>query len=132
MAWAKNPASKYHAKKVTAPDGTVFDSKKEYRKYAELCLLQKGGYIRGLQRQVPFLLIPEQREPDTIGPKGGRKRGRIIERRLVYYADFTYEELLPDGSWAYVVEDCKGMRTREYIIKRKLMLHIHGIRLRET
>ena len=126
MAW-----SKYHSQKVVA-DGEVFDSRKEYRKYTELCLLQKGGYIRGLQRQVPFLLIPEQREPDTIGPKGGRKRGRIIERKLEYISDFTYEERQPDGSWAYVVEDCKGMRTREYIIKRKLMLHIHGIRLRET
>ena len=132
MAWKKNPASKYHAKKVVSPDGTVFDSKREYKRHSELCLLQKGGYIRGLQRQVPFLLIPEHREPDLIGPRGGRRKGRIIERRLEYIADFTYEELLPDGSWVYVVEDCKGMRTREYIIKRKLMLHVYNIRLRET
>ena len=132
MAWAKNPASKYHAKKVVSPDGTVFDSKKEYKRYSELCLLQKGGYIRGLHRQVPFLLIPEHREQDTIGPRGGRKPGRILERKVEYFADFVYEERQPDGAWKQVVEDCKGMRTPDYIIKRKLMLHVHGIRLKET
>lgn len=132
MAWAKNPASKYHAKKVTAPDGTVFDSKKEYRRFTELSILQKAGEIRGLRRQVPFLLVPDHREPDTIGPKGGKKRGRILERKVEYFADFVYEERKPDGTWERVVEDCKGMRLAEYIIKRKLMLHIHGIRLRET
>lgn len=130
----KGPSSgsKYHSQKVKTPDGEIFDSRKEYRRFSDLVLLQKAGEIRGLQRQVPFLLIPEHREPDLIGPRGGRRKGRIIERRLEYIADFTYEELLPDGSWVYVVEDCKGMRTREYIIKRKLMLHVYGIRLRET
>lgn len=132
--WRNLPGktSKYHSEKVRTPGGNVFDSRKEYRRFTELSLLQKAGEIRGLQRQVHFLLIPEHREPDTFGPRGGRKRGRIIERRLEYVADFTYEELRPDGSWEYVVEDCKGMRTREYIIKRKLMLHVYNIRLRET
>ena len=31
-----------------------------------------------------------------------------------------------------VVEDSKGFRTKDYIIKRKLMLHEHGIRIKET
>ena len=124
--------SKYHSKKIKAPDGEIFDSRKEYKRWCDLTLLERAGEITNLQRQVPYLLIPEHREPDLIGPRGGRRKGRIIERRLEYIADFTYEELLPDGSWVYVVEDCKGMRTREYIIKRKLMLHVYNIRLRET
>ena len=124
--------SKYHSKKIKAPDGEIFDSRKEYKRWCDLTLLERAGEITNLQRQVPYLLLPEHREPDLIGPRGGRRKGRIIERRLEYIADFTYEELLPDGSWVYVVEDCKGMRTREYIIKRKLMLHVYNIRLRET
>jgi hypothetical protein len=31
-----------------------------------------------------------------------------------------------------VVEDTKGVRTKEYIIKRKLMLYKYGIRVREV
>lgn len=123
-------ASKYHSKKVVTPDGE-FDSKKEYRRFRDLYLLQEAGEIRGLRRQVSYLLIPEQREPDETGPRGGVKRGRLIERKVEYVADFVYTER-QDGCWTEVVEDCKGMKTREYIIKRKLMLYVHGIRLRET
>lgn len=132
--WRNVPgtSSKYHSEKVRTPEGDVFDSRKEYRRFTELSLLQKAGEIRGLQRQVPFLLVPDHREPDTTGPRGGKKPGRIIERKVEYFADFVYEERKPDGTWERVVEDCKGMRTADYIIKRKLMLHVHGIRLRET
>lgn len=140
MAWSSYPgmhtgttgASKYHAKKVVLPDGETFDSKKEYRRFSDLSLLQKAGEIRNLHRQVPFLLIPDHREPDRIGPRGGKTAGKLIERKVEYHADFVYEERQPDGTWKTVVEDCKGMRTKDYIIKRKLMLHVHGIRLRET
>jgi len=130
----KGPSSgsKYHSQKVKTPDGEIFDSRKEYRRFSDLVLLQKAGEIRDLQRQVPFLLIPEHREPDTIGPRGGRKPGRILEREVEYFADFVYEERQPDGTWKQVVEDCKGMRTKDYVIKRKLLLHVHGIRLKET
>lgn len=132
--WRNVPgtSSKYHSEKVRTPEGDVFDSRKEYRRFTELFLLQKAGEIRGLQRQVPFLLVPDHREPDTTGPRGGKKPGRILERKVEYFADFVYEEHKPDGTWERVVEDCKGMRTADYIIKRKLMLHVHGIRLRET
>ena len=30
-----------------------------------------------------------------------------------------------------VVEDAKGMRTRDYILKRKMMLYFHGIKIQE-
>lgn len=117
--------SKYHSRKVTV-DGVTFDSQKEYRRFRELCLLEKAGQITDLQRQVKFVLIPAQYEPDTIGKRGGRKRGKLIERECSYIADFTYTE---DGK--QVVEDTKGYKTTEYIIKRKMMLHKYGIRINE-
>ena len=122
MAW-----SKYHSQKVVA-DGEVFDSRKECRRWQELKLLEKAGEITDLRRQVSFEIIPDQREPDRIGPRGGRKKGRIIERKAVYIADFVYN----DRSGQEVVEDCKGMRTKDYIIKRKLILFRFGIRIKET
>lgn len=108
-------------------DGMTFDSKRERDRYCELKLLLQAGQISELQCQVPFVLVPEAREPDTLGPRGGRRRGRIIEKAVVYVADFVYQE---DGKT--VVEDAKGHRTKEYIIKRKLMLHMHGIRIKEV
>lgn len=118
--------SKYHARKITTPEG-AFDSRKEYRRWTELCILQRGGVISDLHRQVAYTLIPEQREPDVTGPRGGVKRGKLMERPVEYVADFVYQR---DGQT--VVEDSKGVRTPDYIIKRKLMLWVHGIRILET
>lgn len=118
--------NKYHAKKVRTPDG-VFDSQKEYRRYCELRILERAGIVTNLQRQVRFALIPAQRGPDTIGARGGVKRGKIIEKAVYYVADFVYDM---DGK--HIVEDCKGVRTDAYIIKRKLMLKVYGIRITET
>lgn len=117
--------SKYHSRKVTV-DGVTFDSQKEYRRFRELCLLEKAGQITDLQRQVKFVLIPAQYEPDTIGKRGGIKRGKLIERECSYLADFVYNQ---DGK--QVVEDTKGYKTAEYIIKRKMMLYKYGIRIIE-
>ena len=125
MAWNKYSGNKYRSKKIEV-DGIVFDSKKEANRYHELNLLEKAGEIQNLQRQVKYILIPAQREPDIIGKRGGRKPGKLIEKECSYYADFVYQE---DGKT--IVEDTKGMRTTEYIIKRKLMLFIHGIRIQE-
>lgn len=111
----------------TVVDGIAFDSKKEAARYQELRLLEKAGAIQNLRRQVEYTLIPAQREPDRIGPKGGRKPGRVIERPCTYRADFVYEE-----NGQTVVEDVKGVRTEVYRIKRKLMLYTHGIRIREV
>lgn len=117
---------KYYAKKVTR-DGMTFDSVKEYKRWCELRLLEKAGAIFNLQRQVEFELIPAQRESDTIGVRGGVKKGKTIEQKCCYVADFVYTE-----NGKTVVEDTKGFRTKDYIIKRKLMLYIHGIRIREV
>lgn len=130
MAWRRN-RNKYNNHKITV-DGEVFDSEREYRRYLELQLLEKSGVIRDLHRQVTFDLIPEAREPDRYGPRGGLHRGKVIERGVSYIADFTYYTSLPSGEEEFVVEDCKGMRTDDYKIKRKLMLFIHKIRVRET
>lgn len=118
--------SKYGNRKIER-DGEVFDSLKEYRRYCELLLLEKAGAITGLMRQVPFELIPAQRESPTIGKRGGVKLGKVIERAVVYKADFTYHK---DGK--LVVEDTKGVKTKEYILKRKMMLFFCGIRIKEV
>lgn len=130
MAWRRN-RNKYNNHKITV-DGEVFDSEREYRRYLELQLLEKSGVIRDLHRQVTFDLVPEAREPDRYGPRGGLHRGKVIERGVSYIADFTYYVTRPSGEEEFVVEDCKGMRTDDYKIKRKLMLFIHKIRVRET
>ena len=116
--------NKYHAQKVKVGD-EVFHSKKELHRYEELLLLEKAGMIQGLKRQVKFLLIPSQRE--TIWKKGKLRQGKVIEQEISYVADFVYCE---DG--ILVVEDAKGVKTKDYIIKRKLMLYVHGIRIREV
>lgn len=116
---------KYNSKKITR-NGITFDSKKEARRYGELLLLERAGEITDLQRQVEFVLIPAQRDPDTIGVRGGVKKGRTIELAVKYIADFVYKE-----NDKTVVEDTKGFKTKDYIIKRKLMLYIHGIKIKE-
>lgn len=122
---------KYHNKKIVS-SGEVFDSKKEYRRWCELKLLEKAGEIWGLERQVKFVLIPAQHEFTGEHYKRGKhkgepKPGKCIEREVSYIADFVY---FTDAE--QVVEDCKGMRTTDYVIKRKLMLHEYGIRIKET
>lgn len=119
-------SDKYNARKIKDIDGT-FDSKKEFRRWRELQMLEKAGHIKDLKRQVKYVLIPAQREPEQSGPRGGRKPGKVIERECSYIADFVY---CLNGKT--VVEDTKGVRTPEYKIKRKLMLWVHGIRILET
>lgn len=119
--------NKYRNKKILV-NGETFDSMKELRRWRDLKILEKAGQISELRRQVPFELLPNQREPDKIGPRGGIKKGRIIERKAVYVADFVYK----DRAGREVVEDCKGMRTKEYILKRKLLLFRFGIRILES
>lgn len=130
MAWNNyRRGNKYHNHKVKR-DGESFDSKKEMRRYAELQIMQSAGMISGLQRQKKFVLIPAQREPDTVGKRGGRIKGKVIEREVVYYSDFFYYTKEGDA----VVEDVKSEATKtpQYILKRKMLLYVHGIRIREV
>ena len=121
--------NKYGAKKIKDPaTGYVFDSKKEFIRWCELRLLERAGKISELKRQVKFELIPKQDG----------------ERACNYVADFVYQvptskqyindagHLVFADGYETVVEDCKGFRTEGYKIKRKLMLWVHGIKLKET
>ena len=127
----RNNGNKYGNRKVEA-DGFVFDSMKEKRRYDELKLAEVAGAIGDLQRQVRFELIPAQREPDTRGPKGGVIKGRLIERKVEYVADFVYIDLQTGEK---VVEDVKGMKQgtayEVFKLKRKLMFWRYGIRVKE-
>lgn len=111
-----NKNNKYSNKKVTI-DGETFDSKKEHRRYCELKLLERAGEIRSLERQVKFVLIPSQRID-----------GRVAERECAYIADFKYQDA---HTGELIVEDTKGVRTKDYIIKRKLMLSVYNIKIKE-
>ena len=127
--------NKYNAKKVTV-DGIVFDSAKEAERYKELLSLEKAGAIQDLQLQPWFELIPAQYETfERYGKTGKRLKDgrRCVELSLSYKGDFAYTE-----NGKRVVEDVKGYRNpassgyAKYIIKRKLMLYVHGIRIKEV
>ena len=123
--------NKYHSKKTRLSDGTVFDSRKEARRWQQLRLLESRGEIRDLKRQVEYELVPNQYEiVERYSDKTGKRlkdEKRLAERKVCYVADFVYTK---DGE--IVVEDTKSpvTRTKDYIIKRKLMRHIHGIVIR--
>ena len=124
--------NKYGNAKTRALDGTVFDSRKEARRHNELLLLQRAGKITDLQRQVKYELIPAQYETyERYGKNGQRLKDgvRLLERKVEYVADFVYT-IADTGE--NVVEDTKGVKTKDYIIKRKLMLAVHGIRIKEV
>lgn len=128
MRFRRYNGNKYGNTKIRS-NGEIFDSKKEYLRFLDLSSLQKAGKITGLKRQVKYVLIPAQREPDQVGPRGGIKKGRILEHEVSYIADFVYTDL---ETGEEVVEDTKGIRTKDYILKRKMMLYFHGIKIREV
>ena len=107
--------NKYRNRK-TVLDGVTYDSAKEARRGAELRLMERAGLIQDLCAQVKYILIPAQ-----------KRDGKLIERPVTYVADFVYTE-----NGETVVEDVKGVRTKEYIIKRKLMLWEYGLRIKEV
>lgn len=108
--------NKFGARNVTAPNGEVFDSQKEYQRFVVLKLLERAGKISGLKRQVTFELIPKQDG----------------ERACKYVADFVYL----DSNGNTIVEDTKGYKKGAaydlFVIKRKLFLYRYGIKIKET
>ena len=107
-------ASKYNACK-TIIDGIEFDSRREAKRWKELRQLEDIGEIRGLKRQVVFEVIPRF-----------KLNGKTY-RPTNYVADFVYYE-----NGITVVEDCKGFRTPEYRLKKKLVAYMLGIEIRES
>lgn len=117
--------SKYKAQK-TRRGKLTFDSKKEAERYDALMMLQKAGEIRGLKLQVRYCLQEAYTTFDG-------ERVKSID----YVADFVYERrTAPDSYgqryWLPVVEDVKGMRTREYAVKAKLFRNRYGYAIREV
>lgn len=111
--------SKYGNRK-TVIDGQEFDSKHEAERWIELRYMERAGLIYELQRQVPFVLIPTQRDEVT---------GKLLEKETKYYADFVYRDR---KTHRLIVEDAKGVKTEAYRLKRKLMLYRHGIKIVEV
>ena len=124
---------RYYHIRTTTSDGAVHASRHEAERWCELTLLERAGMISNLQRQVPFELLPAQYESfERYGKNGKRLKDgkRCIEKSVVYIADFVYNE-----GGKKVVEDVKSEATKKkesYIIKRKLLLWVYGIKLRET
>jgi hypothetical protein len=111
--------SKYGAKQIIDSKGRRHDSKAEFRRCYELELLERAGEIRDLKRQVKHELIPAQYDSS----------GKLLEKAVCYISDFEY---IDNRTGECVVEDVKGMKTKDYIIKRKLMLWIYKIRIKEV
>lgn len=117
--------SKYGNRKV-ARDGIKFDSEREAERFGELKVLRAMGKIRNLRLQANFTLVEGY---TTIN-------GERI-KPMVYRADFTYERATePDCNgavyWLLEVEDAKGMKTKDYLLKKKLMQDKFGITIREV
>ena len=110
------PASPKKRNKYGAVKTGGHASQKEHERANQLKLMQRAGLICNLREQVKFVLIPTQHDP----------QGNLLEKECSYYADFVYDK---DG--VTVVEDTKGFRTPEYRLKRKLMLYVHGILIKE-
>lgn len=167
--------AKYYCEQNNIDFATVekYDSKKEYDRWLELQMLEKGGAISDLQRQVEYEIIPAHYETIHMRDKNVKKwlvytsvhdgivfdtkkaateyckekgyhtmritphsyvepvyKQVCIEKNAVYTADFVYIE-----NGQLVVEDVKSDITRkeaDYVLRRKLMLHVHGIRIKET
>lgn len=94
-----------------------FDSKGEYERYLILRDKERRGEISGLTRQVPYQLIPDLRDDN----------GKLLFKGIVYKADFTYWK---DGK--FVVEDFKGVKTKEYRIKQKLLYYFYHLTITES
>lgn len=106
--------NKYNAKK-TEIGGIEFDSAREAKRYTRLRAMEEEGKIQHLRLQVPFELVP------SFECEGVKYRG------MKYVADFVY---VRNGK--IVVEDCKGFKTAEYKMKKKLMAYINHINIEES
>ena len=110
-----------------------YDSKRERDRHIFLMGQEKQGRISDLKRQVTFHLLPAQYETVEKQLKTKTKEVKVcVERAVDYIADFTY---MKDGQ--LVVEDVKAAASsrvldKTYILKRKMMLFFHGIKIREV
>jgi hypothetical protein len=106
---AEKKKSKYGNEK-TEVDGIWFQSKREAKRYTELLILLKTGVIGLLERQIPYELN-----------EGGTHSLKDI-------ADFRY---IVCATGETIIEDVKGMRTKVYLKKKRLMKTVYGIEIKE-
>ena len=104
--------NKYGAVK-TVIDGITFDSRHEAEAWSVLKIMEKAGAIRDLERQVKYELVPKT---DKF-------------RAVSYIADFRYYDCEIGET---VVLDAKGVKTKEYLLKKKLMYWRYGIEVKEV
>ena len=107
--------NKYNARKMETSDGK-FDSVAEWERWLLLKAMEKDGEIKGLERQVPYVLIPKQ-----------MKNGKVLFREMKYVADFKYIDVKTGET---VVEDVKGLVLPEFKIKQKLMYYNYNIEVK--
>lgn len=107
--------NKYKASKIETTVGK-FDSKLEFKRYLYLKTLQEEGKISDLVRQVPYTLVPSQKDGT----------GKVIFREIRYVSDFEYN--LPTGE--HIVEDTKGIVLPVFKLKQKLMYYFYGIEVK--
>ena len=137
-AGPEKPA-KYHNKPTerVTPAGAVlrFDSQKEARRYDELAALERAGRIRDLRMQVDFTLQEAYTDSEGNRVQAIRYRADFTYRRERHYAPGTIRaEDMKGELWPMIVEDVKSRatRTKEYILKRKLMKERFDIDIREV
>ena len=75
-------------------------------------MLQKSGHIRDLVCQLRIELLPGIRFSDGTW-----------QRSIVYVADFNYLEMQSPTHWVNIIEDKKGHKTKDYLIKMKMLLY---------
>ncbi len=111
------PRSKYGNVK-TEVNGVKYDSKKEANRAIELEEQERLGIITHLEKQKKYVLQPSF-----------KFLGKTV-REISYVADFVYEE-----NGETIVEDVKSPITRSnpvYKIKKKMMMYVYKIKIREV
>lgn len=126
LAGEQKPKKRKYGNSKVVRDGIKFDSEREAARFGELKVLRAMGNIRNLRLQANFTLVEGYTtiEGERIKP-------------MVYRADFTYERATePDCNgtvhWLQEVEDAKGTKTKDYLLKKKLMQDKFGITIREV
>lgn len=107
--WEGKLGSKYHAQRETI-HGWTFHSRREAKRYSDLLLLGQAGDVRELELQPRFPIV-------VNGVKVG-----------TYIADFRYQ----DRTRGDVIEDVKGFKTTTYVLKKKLVEALYGVRIMEV
>lgn len=130
MVFRKNiQRSKYKNTKVEY-QGIKFDSKREMQRYIVLKDAEAKGIIQDLKMQVKFELIPAVKETYIKHLKTKDKEcERTLQLPITYTCDFAYTK---DG--VLVVEDVKisaSLLPKEYVLKKKMMFALKGIKIRE-